>query len=325
MAYRRSENVQVVIGKESSFGQGATTPDGYQFPFAQLQLGRIQDTGQLGIIRGNPYESKPVLGMYRVSGSLRAATSLETIPRLYRLIGGAITTTGAAAPYTHTIKGSTSTPSIWVERWHSDVSKGDRFFGVVLTGLRIAVGGRDAAPVILEASLLGSGHPETGGENQGTRYDTTPDTSMMTGPFYTLADATLTIGGSAPAADITSIEIGISLAHQPVDVIDGKLVSKALAPQWYEVTGRLEGLWDDADNLRALHNTTSNITLKLGSGTTFAQIIVPSAFITVRDVGTAEGSGPIKQQLEFRGYYDSTEQSSWKVVVTNNTTSYSTW
>lgn len=328
MPYRRSENVQVVIGKESTFGQGQTTPDGYAIPFAQLQLGKTRETGQSPILRGDPYESAPFLGMYRVRGSLRAAATLETIPRLARLIGGAISTSGASAPYTHTIKGSTSTPSIWAEKWFTDVGKGDRFFGLKIASLALAVGGRDAAPVLLDCDLIGSGHPTTGDRDQTSRYDTTPDVTMLSGPFHSLADASILIDGAAPSADITSIQIQIQLAHDPLDVIDGSYASKALISKWYEVTGRIEAVWDDTSALRALDGQTKNIKIKVvkaGDPTRYFQFEVPSAFCTISDEGAVQGSGVIRQTLEFRGYYDAAAQSSWVVTVANDTASYSTW
>jgi hypothetical protein len=266
--------------------------------------------------------------MRRVRGSLRAAFTLETAVRLGRLIGGAITTTGSAPTYTHTVKGATDTPSIWAEKWYSDVSKGDRFFGVKLTSFGITVGGRDAAPVLIDCDLLGSGHPETGYRDQSSRYDATPDTTMLAGPFLSLADATVLIDGSAPSADITSIQLSVSLAHSPLDVLDGKVVSKALVSQWYEVTGRVEGLFDDSSALRALDGTTHSVAVKITLPTDsakYVQLEIPSCYITVADEGQVQGSGPIRQSLALRGYYDSTAQSSWKLVVANGTSGYSTW
>lgn len=328
MAKRRSENVQVVIGKESTFNQGQTTPDGYAFPFAELQLNKVQDVGQSNIIRGDPYESKELLGMWRVQGQLRAAATLETVPRLARLIGGAISTSGAAAPYTHTIKGSTSAPSIWIERWHTDAGRGDRFFGVRLTSVELAVGGRQAAPVILTCGLVGTGAPTSNWQNQTTRYDTAPDTTMLSGPFHSLADATLLIDGAAPSAHIESVNVKIELDVDPIDAIDGNLYSADLAPKWYVVTANLTGLWEDTDTLRALHDTVKNLKLKVvksSDPTRYFQVEIPSAHITLQDTGNVSGVGPIRQQLQVRGFYDATATSSWVVTVSNETSSYSTW
>lgn len=325
---RRSENVQIVIGKESTFNQGQPSPDGYAFPFAQLELEKTQETGQSNIIRGDPYESQPILGMWRVRGSLLCAASLETAPRIARLIGGAIASSGASAPYTHTIKGSTNMQSIWIERWHTDAAKGDRFFGVLVTGLELAVAGRNPAPVIFNCTLLGTGAPATNWMNQSTRYDTTPDTTLLSGPFHSLADVSLLIDGAAPSADIEGVTVRITREADAIDLLDGNLYSADIVPKAYQVTADITGLWADTDSLRSLHATTKNLKVRVtkpGDATRYFEIEIPSAYLTLAETGRVSGMGPIRQRLAARGYFDSGANSSWLMTVKNDTSSYPSW
>lgn len=326
MPYRRKENVQVVIGKETTFNQGQTTPDGYQFPFAQLSGGITREFGKSPILRGDAFESQPILGMYRGNFRLRAAATLETVPRLFRLIGGAISTSGTG-PYTHTVKGATdgSTPSIWVEKWHTDVAKGDLYYGLKLASIQLAVAGRQAAPVLLEVALASAGKQDV---NRTTRYDTTPITSMMSGPFPTLAEVSVLVDGAAPAGSITGAQIQVQLAQDPIDLLDGQYYSAGLAQRWYEVSGQIEGLFDDADYLRGLDGLTKAISIKVtkpGDPTRYFELKVPSAFLHITDVGDVSGSGTITQRVEFTGYFDAGAGSSWVCTTVNDTSGYGTW
>jgi len=324
--YIRKENVAVVIGKETTFNGGQTTPDGYQFPFAQLSGGITREFGKSPILRGDAFESQPFLGMYRGNLRLRAAATLDAVPRLYRLVGGAVTTTGTG-PYTHTIKGATDggTPSFWLEKWYSDASKGDLFYGLKIAAIQLAVAGRQASPVLLDVAIASAGKEDI---DRTTRYDTTPITSMMSGPFHTLADVSLLIDGVAPAGSITGAQVQIQLAQDPVDLLDGQYYSAQLSQRWYEVTGQIEGLFDDADYLRGLDGLTKAVAIKVtkpGDATRYFKVEVPAAFLHITDVGDISGAGAITQRVEFTGYYAAGAASSWVCTVVNDTSSYSTW
>ena len=329
--YRRAENVQIVIGKETAgFGLGDTgTPEGKKLVLAQVSGGRTQEWGDSPILRGDPFQGDPIYGMQRVQLTLRAALTIGTFPFLLKKLG--TLTSNTATPVVHTGVGSTTTPdSFWLERWNADggIVRGDRFFGCRLAGMRLSASNKGPQPLILECPIVASGDPSTSNRNQSTRYDTAPDT-FDTDAVHCLKGLTVGIAGATTTL-IEQIDLSIMLDQTPIDVLDGADVSQDVVSGLYVVSGKITGLLDQADTLRGYASETVPQAITLTSptpGSTNTPIVfgVPRGFFNVDSDPDHSGHGPVRASVAFKGAYSSTSASSWYATVANSVTSYSTW
>lgn len=328
-SYARSENVQVIIGRESAFGVGDTgTPVGHKLMLAAVTGGRTQEWEASPILRGDPFEGDPIFGMNRCALTLRAAVTIRTLPLILKGIG-ALATTGTGDPYTHTAKGSaTRGDSFWIERWNADRARGDRFYGCRPAGFKLSIGNKGPQPLLLEIPIVGSGDPSTSNRSQSTRVDATPDT-YDTDVVHTLKDCTLAVGG-ATTAIIEQFDLNLAFNMTPFDPLDGASVSDDILEDAYIVTGKLTGIFDQADTIRGYASETVSRALLLTSPTpgdtvhpiTFS---VPRAFCAVSADPDHSGRGPVRASVEFKGVYDSTNLSSWVIAVLNAVSNYTTW
>lgn len=328
-SYARSENVQVIIGRESAFGVGDTgTPIGHKLVLAAVSGGRTQEWDASPILRGDPFEGEPIYGMDRVQLTLRMATTIRTLPLILTGIG-ALAVSGTGDPYTHTAKGSsTRGNSFWIERWNSDRARGDRFYGLRPAGLRLSIGNKGPQPLLLEVPLVGSGDPSTSNRSQSTRVDATPDT-YDTDVVHTLKNATLQVGG-ATTSIIEQFDLSIGFNMTPFDPLDGAAVSDDVLEDAYIVTGRLTGIFDQADTIRGYANEITRQAIVLTSPTPQDTVhpitfTVPRAACNVTADPEHSGRGPVRASVEFRAAYDSTNLSSWVVTVLNAVSSYTSW
>lgn len=327
MGFRRGENVVVTIGAEDTFNAGQTTPAGYVVPLASVDGGRSREWDANPVLRGDPYQGDPLYGMKRTNLTLRVPVTLETVPIIMKEMGGIASATATTAPYTHTIIGynTTAPGSLWVERWFSDVTKGDLFKGCKAGGCRISVSGKQPQPLFMEIPIVG-----TGNDSRATtaQYDTAADTTMTGSTVHVLKDLVLKLDTTEITATVVDgFDMTIGFAQNPFDHLDGNDYAAAVEPGWYEVTGSVTGLWDDGDTLRALEQESTATQVQLysylpGSTTQYVIFEAGRAFFNVETDFAVSGPGPVKGTINFRGAYASGDTSSWKITVVNGTSSY---
>lgn len=329
--YGRNENVQVILGRESAFGVGDTgTPAGHKLVLAAVSGGRTVEWGDSPILRGDPFQADPIYGMQRASLTLRSALTIGTLPLILKLFGKTAVS-GTGDPYTHTFKGSISDTEVnsgWIERWNADRARGDRFFGCRAAGLRVSVGNKGPQPLLLEVPIVASGDPSASNRSQSARYDATPDT-YDTQAVQCLKDATAKVGGSTTTL-IEQLDLSIMLAQTPVDILDGTDVSAEVVPAGYVVSGKLTGLFDQADTIRGYASATTPQAIVLlcpnPSDTTHPiTFTVPRAFCNVTADPDHQGQGLVRASVDFKGAYDSTNTSSWVITVLNAVSTYTNW
>ena len=300
MANRTGMALGVNIGFEDSFGAGAATPAGHTVPRSALRFGAAEQFGETPEIQSNPNPAQPIDGPYSAEGEMGIVATADFMPLIFKMFTGNITTSGTEAPYTHVSKiSSNAMLSIWLEKWFSDLSKGDLYKGIRLAGLRLSYR-KGAAPLIVTARLMGSGDYT---HNGGAQYDATP--TAYTDRRHSLVTAVLKVAGTATAL-IKSFDLDISYEYARQDILDGATKALAIDPGACKITCSGEALWDDADTIRGYGSTEKSveiITYRPAAATRYVSVKLEETLFKVTQAPDESARGPVTLPFTCVPYY----------------------
>jgi hypothetical protein len=272
-----------------------------------------QGSGFLGAGR---HAARPFYGNKAVAGSLSGPIDLTAIGYILKMIFGAPTTTGVEAPYTHTFKIGTATPSFLLEKGWPNENKYYLFTGCKAGGLSIGFGGngqlRYTVPIIAAKEEYSS---------SSYQEEDLIDVSRPATIFHN-CDAAASEGGSA----INTLEevsfnfqnntvMGFGLAGSGEGTVSGEG-----APG---IDGRIKGMFDvDTIISKGRDHIKSSLSVSCTSGA-YSISFLTSELEYSHESPAINGPGGAYLDLSFMGYYHDAEAASdFQVVLVNSQPSY---
>ncbi|HNV11835.1 MAG TPA: phage tail tube protein [Propionibacteriaceae bacterium] len=323
MAYRTGAYSRVVVGTETSFGSGQTTPVGYELPKASISVGWSEDVGATDELRSDPNPAPPIRGLQRIAGQIVQVCDLDSPGVMLRRFFTTVSQSGTAAPFTNVFKVSAVAPSsIWVEVGDTSASKYDRYYGCKVVGFSLSVTKR-AETFKVTWDIIGAGNPAT--LNQATPYDATVET--YAGARTSLVDAQVKINGTLSTL-LLGFDATVRRASEPQYVLDGNRYAASITDGAYSVSGRLTALWDDADTIRSYCTSDAEKYLELiiqkpGDATRYMNFKFEEVKLFLSSPPSIGSPGNAPITVDFIGYYqDAAAGSAISVTLVNDTQTY---
>lgn len=307
---------KLVADEETTYKADPGTVDGRLVPITSVNIKGSQELLKDGSIRGDRSDYRPKPGNINVAGSIACNLSETPHAMLLKHLLGAVTTTGAGDPYTHTLKIGALPVGLVLNKEFTGIGQYHKF-----NGCRIASGEFGVAPNnMVTASFNVVGAKET---VSATPYDATI-TELAYEPFTGFEGSILE--GGAAIATVTDFKVNISNELDEDGYALGGSGEKRDLPEGNcVVSGSIEAFFEDDTLLaKARNSTESSLKITLDKGVTPArtlEIFIPEL---VFERTGPEVSGPkgIKVPLSFQAYYDnSAEASSVQVIIQNGLSS----
>lgn len=250
---RTNQQNQVHIWGETVCGtRPAPVTKAQQLSIIGHDLGRTQTVGRSRVLRGDPNLSQPPRGRFQVQGrklSLPFQSGMTGI-LLYKFLNS-YGVTGAADPYTHTMKLVSGAfhaagPYFGMQIWDAEAGRGDVLDGCVVKGIELEINTDDTeAGITFEVWGIGKGTFDV-----SALEDTTPGT--FTEPFWNMADAKIKVD-AAVSDYVVSGRLALSRYVSVRPIPDGNRYAKHLILGGVESASvSLTGLFEDAASVRAL-------------------------------------------------------------------------
>lgn len=315
MATVNGSNCKIIVDQEATFGTTPAVPDSQLIPFKSEGFALDIELLSSSVITGNRNASKPVTGKRSVKGSL--ATELNPyMGVLLKHLIGAVTTTGASAPYTHVIKVGALPTSLCFEKQFPDITQ---FF--LYNGVRVSKGSFQFSPSgFVDTSFDFVGQKET---ISGTSIDSTPrDLGHLAFEGF---EAAILEGGSSIAV-VTQIKLDIenSLQSDLYTIGGGGIVGSIPAGK-VKVSGTLTAIFDAITLYnKAVNGTESSLKVTLTHGTGLGTAGNESIEFLLPELRFKASTPAIKDdkalmlEMPFEAYYDnSAETSSVQITLMN--------
>lgn len=312
----RGYKTQCLLDFETSFGVAPGTPAGHILPINSfgLNVSRAKNTAATLTGRRDPVE--PFDGNTEVTGDIVVPVDCRAFPYWIKLLMGAPTTSGEAAPYTHVFKiGDTSLSGIVQCKYGTAPLTYARFDGAKVSSLSITTGGDEE----LTATITMAGRSATYSE---TDYNAAA--AAVTLKRLNNFQAYLKMGG-ADVATVTQVDLTID---NGLDTTIRTLGSQGMVYDIPEgimsITGTATMLFTGLDVLdEAFANTEKSLELYWeideSNKVTF---LLPELQFQYQGP-TVEGPTGIIVEQPFVAYYtDAAEDTCFQVTVVNDVQSY---
>lgn len=324
-------NASLLLFNESSYGTRDTS-NGHKLLFTTENLKISRQSFDSQTISGDRERMKPVRGNINISGQIAVEFSPENPLLLLYYAIGTWTTTGTAAPYTHTFTTGTKLPSFQAEvNFGADAPTGQQYHQ--FTGLKINT---------FNLSVPNNGNITATfdciGQNS-LMSDTGLDPSPYTTPFNRFSSFEANIyldGATTPSAVIESFSINVANElDESVYPIKNDGLRAELPNGFQTVTGQFTAFFQSISSgagTAGLGKAKSGepVTLKLefkrgdGTGTAGNETVTFEIFNTMLEETSPEITGPagVKLQMSFKAYKTTTNPNAMKVTVLNALASY---
>jgi len=319
-------NATLTLFNETTYGTRTTNNNGQKLFFTTESLKANRQTFDSQTITGDRERVKPIRGNVNVSGQIALEVSPENMLLMLYYAIGTWTTTGTAAPYTHTFTTGSKLPSFQTQvDFGTDAPSGQRchvFSGLKINTFSLQV--PNNGNVTATFDCIGKK-----AEMSDTVLDATPTTTTFT--RYSSFEVDVQINGSA-ATNVESFSLTVANElDESVYPISTDGLRTELPNGFQTVSGQFTAFFDNATLLtKANDGTACSIVLSLTRGTGLGAdgnesmtFTIPS---TMLEQTSPEVSGPagVKLQMAFKAYKDGATAGSnvMSVVVKNRLASY---
>jgi len=317
MAQAKGSKAYLAFQEETTYKTDPGTPNLTTLQFESETLSKKVGMEQSNTLRGSRNSVQPLRGDTDVSGGVNV--NLAAYPaQLWKACLGSCTTTGASAPYTHTIKVGDTVPSYLIEKGFTDIAQYFKYNGCKFSGFKLECTTKGVQKVSFD--IMGAT-----GAASGTSFDATR-TDLGISEFDGFAISSLLEGGSS----ITGVT-GISLAYSNESdgdtfTLGGGGVRGAINEGVVKVTGTIKGLFENLTLYnKAVNRTESSLLISYilgtGAGTAgneFISFEIPELFYEVADPPVAGPKG-VSYSLNFTGFYKNDSDASPLIIVVKNT------
>lgn len=308
-------NCKLIADQEATFGTTPVVPDAQVIPFKSEGFAQDIELISSNVITGNRNPTKPVTGKRSVKGSLSTELNPYMGVLLKHLLG-AVTTTGASAPYTHVLKVGALPTSLCFEKQFVDITQ---FF--LYNGVRINKGGfQFGSSGFIDTTFDFAGQKET---ISGVSIDATPrDLGHLAFEGFEAA----ILEGGVSIASVTTVKLDIENALQTdLYTIGGGGIVGSIPAGKVKVSGSLTAIFDSITLYnKALNGTESALKLTLTHGTGLGtagnekiEFLVPELRFKA-STPTIKDDKALMIEMPFEAYYDNgTETSSVQITLMN--------
>ncbi len=317
----KGANAQILIQEETTYKTDPSPAAAQKVYYVSCGLG---DQGGLetdDTLQANRNPTAPSQGDKDPKGSL--VVNLQAyMGLLWKAVFGSVTTTGEAAPYTHTFTIGQSIPSFLLEKGFTDLATPQYFKnnGVKIGKMSMSITRKGVQPVTLD--LVGA--KET---ISATPFQASP-TDLGYAKFDGLSLGTIEEGGSSSAeiVEISGLTIDNGLDEDQF-VLGSGGERAALDAGQVAVSGTVKAIFNNITLYnKAVNGTESSLRLvwSLGTGAGTAgnesfELKIPEL---IYGKAAVQISGPkgIYVELPFQAFYDdSTEESAIQAILKNTT------
>jgi len=313
----RGYKTQCLLDYEASFGTAPATPAGVLLPINSFGVNVSRNKNSAETLTGRRDPVEPFDGNVEVSGDVVVPVDLRAFPYWLKLLLGAPTTTGSAAPYTHVFKvGDTNPSGILQCKYGTDPVTYGLFNGAKVSSLSLTAGGDEE----LTATLSIAGR---NAEYSTTNYDANAQSVVL--KRLNNFQAKLKKNGS-DFATVTQFDITIDNGlDTSIRTIGGEGMVYDIPEGIMSVTGTMTTLFTDLTMINAAKNSTE-MSLELS----FAIDNDNSLTILLPEVQSqyqgpqVEGATGITVESQFVAYFndDTTNNSCVVITVKNDVDSY---
>lgn len=303
---------RIVWDEESTYKTDPGTINGRVLPIISAGIKGEQALLRDDTIRGNRNKVAPDLGNLNAVGPIVVNLSETAHAAWLKHLLGAVTTTGAGDPYTHTIKVGDLPVGLVVNKEFTDIGEYHKYNGCRIASADFAV----TPEGYIQVTFNAIGAKET---RSASAYDAT--VTEYAHKAFSSFQASLEEGGAAIAI-VTGFNFSISNELDEDGYAIGGAGERADLPEGdCVVTGNIEAFFQDDTLLaKARGSTETSLKITLDKQVTPARSV--EIFIPELVFGRSgpEISGPkgIKVSLPFEAYYDdSTEASTAQIIVKN--------
>lgn len=312
----RGYKTQCLLDYEASFGTAPTTPAGVILPINSFNLNVNRNKNAAETLTGRRDPVEPFDGNVEVSGDITVPVDLHAFPFWLKLLLGAPTTSGSAAPYTHVFKVGDTNPSGIVQcTYGTDPLTYGKFMGVKVSSLSLTAGGDEELTATL--SLAGRS-----AEYSSTDYDSSATSIVLKrlNNFQGGLKKNGTTLGKVTQFDLT-IDNGLDT---DIRTIGGEGMVYDIPEGIMQVSGTLTSLFTDTTLLNAAKNSTEmsfELSFAIDADNSLA-IKFPEVQLQYQGP-TVDGPKGITCEFPFQAYFsDSSDNSCVVVTVKNDVASY---
>lgn len=322
-------NATMTLFNESDVNYGTRSSDnGQKLFFTTESLKATRQSFDSQTISGDRERLKPIRGNINVAGQIAVEFSPENPLLLLYYAIGSWTTTGSAAPYTHTFITGLKLPSFQAEVNFGDSAptgqKRHIFSGLKVNtfSLQIPNNGNVTATVDCIGRIS---------DMSDTVIDATPSTTAFN--RFSSFEATISLDGTASSSvESFSLTVANELDESVYPISSDGL--RAELPNGFQtVSGQFTAFFQDASLLtKAKSGASFSVTLTLSRGTGLGSAGNESVTFTIPttmlEQTSPEVSGPagVKLQMSFKAYKDAATVGSnaMTIVIKNALASYKT-
>jgi len=250
MAQQSGANVQIIYDTETVY-KTAPAADAMVLPYTSesVRLDRALKSSET--IRTSRQPQAPARGNVNVAGDINFELSPQ-YGRLLKHILGSLTTTGAAAPYTHTYKIGALPVGMMIEKQFTDLASAKYFQynGCKINQFKLSAKGEGFIPC--SVSILGAKETEGAATHDATATDNGHT------PFDGIEGSVLQ--GGASLGTVTDIEFALDNGLDgDTYVVDGTGQRYSMREGAAKVTGKINCLFDSVTlyDLAIAHTETS--------------------------------------------------------------------
>lgn len=308
-------NAYIAFCEETAYGTTPATPAMTQLS-AMLpgeSISRKNEELLSNAITGARARKDSRLGNTTVSGSLPFELSINSLATILKHALGPVVTTGAAAPYTHTIKRGPLPVGLTIEKAFPDIGQYYRYTGCRIDSMSLQVG----TSGFVTGDLAFIGQDEISAASAlGT--PTVPDHIPLA---HFDAVFTSDISGVQVPAQVLSLNLNLNNGLDGQRVVGSRDIA-SLREGMGEITGTLTVLFENDDYLSAMGTGVEfNSVLTFTDDDTgdSLQFRLPRTVYTGGDITPKIASDKgIVLTLAIRGLYDTTTATDFMVTVVND-------
>lgn len=314
MTRAQGTNSRLVQGFETTFNTLPGTPAGVIMPIMSSTIKSSQNMTDSAIIRGRRDPAPPIRGNIDVAGTVKVPIDPIAFGYWLKLMFGAPTTTGEAAPYKHVFKIGNTMPSAFLEQGFTDIGVYELFTGVMASKCSISFGGDGE----LSANIDVMGCKET---INSTASVASPTEVTLT-PFGQFESSIKE--NDVAIAIVTGCDLQFDFGLDgDTYAIGGQGFRAAIDEGLCTVSGTVTAFFEDKTLLeKAISGTETSIELALTEGTNSLVIKLPEVLYQ-RNSAEIAGSKGVNISLPFKAYYSNSTDAS--AVVATLTTSQATY
>lgn len=312
MGRARGANARIVGAFETIYGTAPAT--GFMpLPFVRSTLGPEQGLIEDDLLGNGREKYDPTLDVVVNDGQVVVPVDVRNFGHWLKLLLGAPTTTGSAAPYTHAFaSGATALPSMSIETQLPDVPSYEMNYGLRANSLQIGLSRRGLLNATVE--LVGKG-----AEARASTSDAGTVAAALALTRFRQATGEIKREG-VTLGSIVSAEVNFTNSLDKVETIqpDGEIedADPAQAMVSGSIVSRYSSLTLHQD---AINGEPVELTFGWTAGAHSLLFTVPRAFLP-RVKTPIEGPGGIQSSANFMG--SGAEEASFTATLVNDVESY---